>query len=113
MASIEFVETGSYPTRQGNSVFPLVDGIPAFSRICEAIETAQHSIRATITFMWPSFAMPGDRGTALNVFEKAAQRGIDVRLIFWRPEVEMEKHKQNAFWGLPIISPCYMNTTPI
>lgn len=96
---IQFVNTGSYPARTGNQVRPLVDGIPAFRRICEAIESAQHSVWATITFMWPSFNMPDDRGTALSVFERAAQRGVDVRLIFWRPEEHMGKHRCNAFWG--------------
>lgn len=89
--------TGSYPTRAGNRVRPLIDGIPAFRRICESIESAQRRVWATITFMWPSFEMPDGRGTALDVFEAAAQRGIDVRLIFWRPDIE--KHRHNAFWG--------------
>ena len=46
---IPFVTSGSYPIRHGNRVIPLVDGEPAFRRICEAVE-----------------------------------RGIDVRVIFWR-----------------------------
>ena len=41
--------------------------------------------------------MPDSRGTALHVLEQAARRGIDVRLIFWRPDTE--KHRRNAFWG--------------
>jgi cardiolipin synthase len=92
-----FVTTGAYPTRAGNRVRPLIDGIPAFRRICESIESAQRRVWATIAFMWPSFEMPDGRGTALDVFERAAQRGIDVRLIFWRPDIE--KHRRNAFWG--------------
>lgn len=43
--------------------------------------------------------MPHGRGTALDVFERAARRGVDVRLIFWRPDDEMAKHRRNAFWG--------------
>lgn len=35
-----FVDTGSYPTRSGNHVVPLIDGEPAFRRICEG--SAQH-----------------------------------------------------------------------
>ena len=34
---IPFVELGSYPIRAGNEVTPLVDGEPAFRRICEAV----------------------------------------------------------------------------
>lgn len=97
----EFVNTGAYPARSGNRVYPLVDGIPAFRRICDAIESAQKSVSATITFMWASFEMPDNRGTALRVLDNAAQRGIDVRLIFWRPDDHMESHRRNAFWGSP------------
>jgi phosphatidylserine/phosphatidylglycerophosphate/cardiolipin synthase-like enzyme len=96
-----FVATGSYPTRGGNLVQPLIDGEPAFHRICEAIEAARHSVWATITFMWPAFRMPGERGTALEVLDRAASRGVDVRVIFWRPDAETEALKRDAFWGAP------------
>lgn len=96
-----FVTTGAYPTRGGNQVWPLIDGEPAFRRICEAIEAAQHSVWATVTFMWPSFQMPDGRGSALDVLERAARRGIDVRLLFWRPDDATAALKRNAFWGSP------------
>ncbi|MEQ8691123.1 MAG: phosphatidylserine/phosphatidylglycerophosphate/cardiolipin synthase family protein [Pseudomonadales bacterium] len=63
------------------------------------IDSAERSVWATITFMWATFKMPDDNGTALSVFERAARRGIDVRLIFWRPEDDNEIHRRNAFWG--------------
>ena len=94
-----FVDTGTYPTRTGNHVVPWIDGEPAFRRICEAIELAQESVWATITFMWPSFHMPDGRGTALDVLERAAHRGVDVRLLCWRPDDETAVHRRNAFWG--------------
>lgn len=96
---IPFVRSGSYPVRPGNLVRPLVDGEPAFRRICEAIEAATSSVWATVTFMWATFAMPGERGTALDVLDRAAARGVDVRLICWRPDAETEALKRNAFWG--------------
>jgi cardiolipin synthase A/B len=99
--SSPFVNTGVYPTRSGNQVWPWIDGEPAFRRICEAIEAAQQSVWATVTFMWPSFQMPDGRGTALGVLERAARRGIDVRVIFWRPDDETAGHRRNAFWGSP------------
>jgi cardiolipin synthase A/B len=99
--SFPFVTTGSYPTRAGNSVQLLIDGEPAFRRICEAIETAQHSVWVTITFMWPGFRMPDGCGTALDVLERAAKRGVDVRIIFWRPDDETAALRRNAFWGAP------------
>lgn len=99
--SIPFVRDASYPVRPGNIVRPLVDGEPAFRRVCEAIDAARYSVWATITFMWASFAMPDGRGSAWHVLEHAAARGLDVRLIFWRPDPETETFKRNAFWGSP------------
>jgi phosphatidylserine/phosphatidylglycerophosphate/cardiolipin synthase-like enzyme len=99
IASIPFVQTGSYPVRYGNFVQPLIDGEPAFRRICDAIETAQQSVWAAVTFMWASFEMPDGRGAALDVLDRAAARGIDVRLIFWRPDAETKRLQRNAFWG--------------
>ena len=99
LPSVPFVDTGTYPTRTGNHVVPWIDGEPAFRRICEAIELAQESVWATITFMWSSFQMPDGRGTALDVLERAAHRGVDVRLLCWRPDDETAALRPNAFWG--------------
>jgi cardiolipin synthase len=93
------VQTASYPARPGNALRPLVDGELAFRRVCEAIEAARQSVWATVTFMWADFQMPDGRGSALDVLNRAAARGLDVRLIFWRPDPETEKFKTNAFWG--------------
>jgi hypothetical protein len=41
---IPFVTCGSYPTRSGNLARPLIDGVPAFRRIGEAIAGARHSV---------------------------------------------------------------------
>jgi len=71
---VPFVETGSYPTREGNSVRPWIDGEPAFRRICEAIEAARASVWTTVTFMWASFVMPDGRGSALESCRFAAIR---------------------------------------
>jgi phosphatidylserine/phosphatidylglycerophosphate/cardiolipin synthase-like enzyme len=49
--------------------------------------------------MWASFEMPDGRGAALDVLDRAAARGIDVRLIFWRPDAETKRLQRNAFWG--------------
>jgi len=102
---------GTYPTRTGNAVTPWIDGESAFVRICEAIESAQYSVWATVTFMWPTFEMPGGRGSALDVFGRAARRGLDVRLIFWRPDDETANLRTDAFWGSPaqleLLARCY------
>ena len=97
--AIPFVQSASYPIRPGNLVRPLIDGEPAFRRICEAIEAARQSVWVTVTFMWAAFEMPDSRGGAFDVLDRAAARGIDVRLIFWRPDAKTEWLKRNAFWG--------------
>lgn len=96
---IPFVESGSYPVRAGNSVRPFIDGESAFRRICEAIEAAQQSVWVTVTFLWADFVMPDGRGNAFDVLDRAAARGVDVRLIFWRPDSDSEWLLRNAFWG--------------
>ena len=99
--SVPHAVAASYPVRAGNVLTPWIDGEPAFTRICEAIEAARQSVWATVTFMWDAFRMPGGRGTALDVLQRAAVRGVDVRLIFWRPDPETESLRTNAFWGSP------------
>lgn len=96
---IPFVTTGSYPTRGGNRIQPWIDGEPAFRRICAAIDDARTSVLVAVTFMWPEFRMPDGRGTGLDVLQRAASRGLDVRVIFWRPDEDMVRHRRNAFWG--------------
>jgi cardiolipin synthase len=97
--AIPVIGTCSYPSRPGNSLRPWVDGEPAFRRVCEAIESARHSVWATVTFMWADFLMPDGRGSALDVLNRAALRGVDVRVIFWRPDPEADNFKVTAFWG--------------
>ncbi|QHT62474.1 phosphatidylserine/phosphatidylglycerophosphate/cardiolipin synthase family protein [Paenibacillus lycopersici] len=99
--AIPSASKASYPVRSGNALRPLIDGEPAFRRICEAVEHARRSVWVTVTFMWASCRMPDGRGTPLDVLHRAAERGIDVRVIFWRPDPETEQLKTNAFWGAP------------
>jgi cardiolipin synthase A/B len=98
-SAIPSVASASYPARSGNYLRPLIDGEPAFRRICEAIDMARSSVWVTVTFMWASFEMPDGRGTPLDVLRRAAARGLDVRMICWRPDSETEQFKRNAFWG--------------
>ena len=83
---IPAVESGSYPLRSGCAVTPLVDGIPAFRRICEAVERAERSVWVTVAFLEREIRMPDGRGTFFDVLDRAARSGIDVRVIFWRSE---------------------------
>ena len=79
----------------------LVDGEAAFRRICEAIEAAHHSVWATIAFLWADFEMPDGRGSAFDVLDRAAARGLDVRVLFWRHEPVGDELADNVFWGSP------------
>src|SRR4030095_5015342 len=85
---IPFARTGAYPLRIGNRVRPLVDGEPAFRRICAAIETARTRVWATGAFSEPDLRLPDEYGTLFDVLERAGRRGLDVRVLFWRePEL--------------------------
>lgn len=89
---IPFVATGSYPVRSGNLLRPLIDGTPVFRRIGQAVEQAQHSVWLTVTFYAHDFAMPGGRGSLFELLDRAMDRGLDVRVIFWRPNSESAKY---------------------
>ncbi|HUK32293.1 MAG TPA: phosphatidylserine/phosphatidylglycerophosphate/cardiolipin synthase family protein [Vicinamibacterales bacterium] len=80
---IPYVAGGSYPIRGGNFVCPLVDGEPAFRRICAAVDAARASVWVTVAFIEPRFRMPDGR-TLFDLLDEAHARGIDVRVLFWR-----------------------------
>jgi phosphatidylserine/phosphatidylglycerophosphate/cardiolipin synthase-like enzyme len=65
-----------------------VDAVPAFRRIREAVEAARHSVWLTVTFYAPDFQMPDGGGALFDVLDRAVERGLDVRVIFWRPNQE-------------------------
>jgi phosphatidylserine/phosphatidylglycerophosphate/cardiolipin synthase-like enzyme len=85
---IPFLDKASYPPRAGNAVRPLLGARAAFRRICDAVENARHSIWITVAFLSPDFEMPDGHGSLFDVIERAEQRGLDVRVIFWRPNAE-------------------------
>ncbi|HEY7200801.1 MAG TPA: phosphatidylserine/phosphatidylglycerophosphate/cardiolipin synthase family protein [Candidatus Dormibacteraeota bacterium] len=97
--SVPFVASGSYPVRAGSAVRPLVDGEPAFRRICEAVERARHSVWVTVAFLLPDFRMPDDRGSFFDVLDRAVARGLDVRVLFWRVNPETSRFEPRVFSG--------------
>ena len=101
MTHIPFVTTGAYPVRAGNRISPLIDGEPAFRRVCDAIDQAQARVWVAVTFLWANFQMPDGRGSFFDVLARASQRGLDVRLLFWRPDDATAHLRPNAFWGSP------------
>jgi cardiolipin synthase A/B len=98
-AYIPWVDDSRFPARTGNLVRPLIDGLPAFRRICEVVERAQHSVFVTVAFIHPSFEMPDGRGSFFDVLERAARRGLDVRVVFWRTEQETQAYESTCFVG--------------
>ncbi len=87
---IPFVESGAYPLREGNLVRPLVDGEPAFRRICQAVEAARSSVWVTVAFIRRDVQMPDQRGSFFDVLDRAVSRGVEVRVLFWRAQREPE-----------------------
>lgn len=84
---------GSYPVREGCAVRALVDGEPAFRRICEAIEAARRRVWGTVAFLEHEVQLPDGRGSIFDVLDAAVARGVDVRVIFWRSgEVSKSTH---------------------
>jgi phosphatidylserine/phosphatidylglycerophosphate/cardiolipin synthase-like enzyme len=99
-AHVAFARNASYPVRPGNSVRPLVDGVPAFRRICEAVEGARSSVRVTVAFIDRDAPMPDGRGSFFDVLDRAAARGVDVRTLFWRePRIREVEPGSNHFEG--------------
>jgi cardiolipin synthase len=81
---IPSIEEGPYPVRAGNRVQPLIGGETAFRRICEAVEEARHSVWVTVAFLESTFEFPDARGHLFDVLDRAVERGLDVRALFWR-----------------------------
>jgi cardiolipin synthase A/B len=99
VSGVPSAKVGAYPIREGNYVRPLVDGGPAFERICEAVDAAQHSVWVTVAFLSDDFQMPGGRGSLFDVLDGAKARGVDVRVIFWRPAEEFWDSDHGIFPG--------------
>ena len=83
-AHVPWVSSGAYPLRAGCAVRPLVDGEPAFERICAAVDAARKSVWVTVAFMEREVRMPGAHGSFFDVLDRVQARGLDVRVIFWR-----------------------------
>lgn len=97
-AHVPFAKAATYPPRAGNAVRPLVDGEPAFRRICAAVDEARASVWVTVAFLETGFRMPDGR-SFFDVLEGAAARGRDVRAIFWRSPSLQEREPGTHFFG--------------
>jgi phosphatidylserine/phosphatidylglycerophosphate/cardiolipin synthase-like enzyme len=92
--------SGPYPLRDGNRVRPLVDGEAAFRRIIAAVEGARHSVWVTVAFMERALALPDGRGSLFDLLARAADRGADIRVLFWRdPDLVAQLEGSHHFGG--------------
>ena len=96
---IPHVETGAYPLRAGNQVEALVDGEKAFRVITRAVAEARQSVWLTVAFLKDGFEMPDGRGSLFDVLDRAAERGLDVRVIFWRSQPQEDDQAGVHFFG--------------
>ncbi|MGE3917646.1 MAG: phosphatidylserine/phosphatidylglycerophosphate/cardiolipin synthase family protein, partial [Hyphomicrobiaceae bacterium] len=57
-------------------------------RIGEAIANARHSVWLTVAFYSDDFLLPVRQEPLFDVLDRAVARGVDVRLLVWRPNPE-------------------------
>ena len=85
-------DSGPFPPRPGNRVATYIDGPQIAARLARAIAEARHSVWLTVAFISNDFLFPGDSGAGggplFDVLEAAAARGLEVRLLAWRPNPE-------------------------
>ena len=87
-AYIPGATSGPYPARPGNRVAPAGRWAGDRPRIGEAIDAARHSVWLTVAFYSDDFLFPDGRGPLFDVLDRAVARGVDVRLLIWRPNPE-------------------------
>lgn len=96
---IPHVESGAYPLRSGNQLEPLVDGEKAFRAIARAVAEARESVWVTVAFLEDGFEMPDGHGSLFDVLDRATDRGLDVRVIFWRSRFQEDEEPGVHFFG--------------
>jgi cardiolipin synthase len=87
-AYIPGTTSGPYPARPGNRVRAFIDGPRIMRRIGEAIANARHSVWLTVAFYSDDFLVPDGQEPLFDILDRAVARGVDVRLLIWRPNPE-------------------------
>lgn len=90
---------GAFPPRAGNRVVTFIDGMELSRRVGEAIASARHSVWTTVAFLSNDYVFPG-QGILFDVLDATAARGVDVRLLAWRPNPEA-RQSERIFGGTP------------
>lgn len=99
-SGIPGASSSSYPARRGNHVRPLVGPDTIFRRIGAAVEGARHSVWVTVAFCEEDFQFPDGRGSLFDTLDRAVERGVDVRVLAWRPNRE-SNHYRRFLSGTP------------
>ena len=99
-AYIPGTSSGPYPARPGNRVRTFIDGPRIMRRIGEAIADARHSVWLTVAFYSDDFLLPDGQEPLFDVLDRAVARGVDVRLLVWRPNPETAPSAR-MFGGTP------------
>ena len=99
MAEVPALASSAFPARPGNLVRFLIDGEAIFRRIGEAVASARHSVWLTVAFCADDFRFPDGRGL-FDRLDDAVTRGLDVRVLFWRPNPESSGYGR-TFAGTP------------
>jgi len=80
----------SYPVRPGNAVRAWIDGTPTLTRLSRALDAAEHSAWLCLAHASRDAVLPGGSDTLFERLERAAARGLDMRVLCWREPREPE-----------------------
>lgn len=100
MALIPAPESCRFPKREGNEVRMHVDGVAAFGAIERAVDNATTAVWVTVAFFHQSFRFPSGR-SMWDLLDAAGRRGVDVRVVFWRHNLETARLAGETFPGTP------------
>ena len=83
---------------------PLIDGSAYFDALAKAIETARSPGHFIYVLGWMidvELPMKGKKSkTTLGaLLEKAARRGVRVKIVIWRNPTYLKKHREARFWA--------------
>ena len=77
----------SFEAVDGSDVIPLVDGSPTFRRLTQLLDKAgRKSFWVAVSFIEGNWRNPLTGATFFEWLNAAADRGVDVRVLFWRME---------------------------
>lgn len=92
--------SGPFPRRPGNRVRTFIGGHEIARAIKDAVAGARHSVWLTLAFYTSDFQFPDGAGMLFDMLDEAVSRGLDVRMLVWRPNAET-RPSHRIFGGTP------------